>query len=99
LMWFNADSTRVRLQELNDLERIKAWTAAGVPTAFEDRARALAASASHSADARRSVLSREIAAIAANEVAMAQRQLRLIRVGIARMTDGAVQHPVAGPTP
>ena len=98
LMWLNADSTRAQLEDLAELQRISAWLAAGVPRPFDARARALAAAASRAADDRRAPLARTVAAIAANEVAMAQQQLRLIRVGIARTSDGAAQRPVVGAT-
>jgi hypothetical protein len=99
LMWLNADSTRAQLQELADLERISAALAAGVPSTFDARARALASAVVRAADDRRAPLARTVAAIAANEVAMAQQQLRLIRVGIARTSDGAAQRPAVGATP
>ena len=98
LVWLNAGATRSALQDLAYLDRISAWLAAGVPSAFESRARSLAAATARAANDRRAVLAREIAAIAANEVSMAQQQLRLIRIGIARTSDGAAQPPVVGAT-
>jgi len=98
LVWLNAGATRTALQDLAYLDRISAWLAAGVPSAFEARARSLAAAAARAANDRRATLAREIAVIAANEVSMAQQQLRLIRVGIARTSDGAAQRPAVGAT-
>jgi hypothetical protein len=87
LYWFNADSTQKQFHELRELERISGWLAADVPKAFDSRARALAANASRLANDRRVQLARAVSEIAHNEFAMAQQQLRLIKVGIARTTD------------
>jgi hypothetical protein len=87
LYWLNADSTQLQLQQLRELEQMSAWLSNGAPPEFGARARSLATNASRLADDRRARLSRSIADIARNEVAMAQQQLRLIRVGIARTTD------------
>ncbi len=88
LYWFNADSTQVQLQQLRDLERISAsLTDDPVPAAFAARARAIATNASRLAGDRRALLSRSIADMTQYEIEMAQQQLRLIRVGIARTSD------------
>jgi hypothetical protein len=98
LYWFNADSTQTQFGELRELERISAWLATDAPKALDSRARALEANAARLADDRRGQLARAVAAIAHNEFAMAQQQLRLIKVGIARTTDRvAEQRPQVTP--
>jgi hypothetical protein len=87
LYWFNADSTQTQFRELRELERISAWLAADAPDALNVRAHTLATNASRLADDRRAQLARAVSQIAHNEFAMAQQQLRLIKVGIARSTD------------
>jgi hypothetical protein len=98
LYWFNADSTQQQLQELSELMRMSAWLSGAQPPAFVERAHALDVEASRLAGDRRAQLSRAISAIARNEVAMAQEQLRLIRVGIARTTDRIADAPAKGAT-
>lgn len=97
LYWFNADSTQAQLLQLRDLERISAALADPVPAPFAARAHDIATDASRLAGDRRARLSRSIADMTRYEVDMAQQQLQLIHVGIARTSDSvAERHSGAG---
>jgi hypothetical protein len=98
LYWFNADSTQAQLLQLRDLERISASLAEPVPASFAARARLIATNASRLADDRRAQLSRSIADMTRYEVDMAQQQLRLIHVGIARTSDHIADRPASAGT-
>ncbi len=87
LTWFNADATQAQFRELAELERMSSWLSSNVPGAFDLRASSLAANVSRLANDRRTLLARSVSEIAQNEFAMAQQQLLLIKVGIARATD------------
>jgi hypothetical protein len=98
LYWFNADSTQAQLLQLRDLERISASLAEPVPASFTARARDIATNASRLASDRRARLSRSIADMTRYEVDMAQQQLRLIYVGIARTSDHIADRPTSAGT-
>ena len=99
LYWLNADSTQADLTQLRDLEQISASLSDPVPAEFAVRAHAIAANASRLAGDRRARLSRSIADMTQYEVDMAQRQLRLIRVGIARTSDRMADQRPSKATP
>ena len=99
LYWLNADSTQADLMQLRDLEQISASLSDPVPAEFTVRAHAIAANASRLAGDRRARLSRSIADMTQYEVDMAQRQLRLIRVGIARTSDRMADQRPSEATP
>jgi len=102
LVWLYADRTQLLLQQWRDLDGMATWLssvppAGGDPAGFAGRARALATRVARLMDDRQARLTQLLGDVVQSEVQMAQRQLGLIRVGIARATDAiAEQRPAAG---
>ncbi len=99
LYWLNSDSTQTQLRQLRALEQISLSLADPVPAAFAERARTIATNASRLAGDRRARLSRSIADMSTYEVEMAQQQLGLIRVGIAKASDRIAEPHSIGAAP
>jgi hypothetical protein len=99
LYWLNSDSTQAQLRQLRALEQISSSLANPVPAAFAERARTIATNASRLAGDRRAHLSRSIADMSRYEVEMAQQQLGLIRVGIAKASDHIAEPHSIGAAP
>lgn len=91
--WLTSAEVQRLLQDLRELERMITWlTAAAEPaangaTALAERRRTLATRASRLIADHEQRLSDGLATLVQNEAAIADRQLRLIRVGVARSTD------------
>jgi hypothetical protein len=97
LAWLSTDETQLLLGEWRELDAMTAWLATPGAGASDlaARARALTARVARLADDRRAQLAASLDALVQNEVQMAQRQLTLIRVGIARTTDRIAENPAA----
>ena len=100
LVWLHADQTQWLLQQWRDLDGMGTWLASAPPEKsgaadFAARARALSARVVRLTDDRQSRLMTALGDIVKSEVQMAQRQLGLIRVGIARTTDAIAENQPA----